>query len=369
MEKSADFIRKKEFHIVFKGYKPEEVDKFLDILSVEFDRLLKRNRELQDSLDKLKFENTEDDTDIKKVIQDALISAHKVAEDIKAQAKKEADSMINSNPTLPDVAVNSAYMGHEKEIQQGMPGINNEIKGTVIAKKDKNIKEAKQMVERAQIILGCLAGQQVQAVARTCRTRPNTVIKWRQRFVQRGLAGLHDAARPGATPVYGVDFRNRVLALLEQPPPAGQACWDGPAVAAALNSSTHAVWRVLRQEGICLQRQRSWCVSTDKEFAAKAADIVGLYLNPPQKALVISVDEKPSIQALERKTGYVETDNGKIVRGFKSTYKRHGTLNLFAALQVATGEIQTATTTLKRREEFLKFMDQMPINIQRDAGL
>lgn len=90
----------------------------------------------------------------------------------------------------------------------------------------------------------------------------------------------------------------------------------------------------LRGEGICLRRQRSWCVSTDPEFSAKAADIVGLYLNPPEKALVISVDEKPSMQALERSTGYVETDNGKIVRGFKSIYKRHGTLNLFAALQV-----------------------------------
>jgi transposase len=219
--------------------------------------------------------------------------------------------------------------------------------------------ESKQMIERAQIILGCLAGRRVKVVARTCRTRPNTVIKWRRRFAQRGLAGLRDAPRPGAKPVYGVDFRNRVLALLEQPPPAGQACWDGPAVAAALSGSVHAVWRVLRHEGICLQRQRSWCVSTDKEFAAKAADIVGLYINPPEKALVISVDEKPSIQALERRTGYVETDNGKIVRGLKSTCKRHGTLNLFAALEVATGQVKTAITQLKRREEFLQFMDQV----------
>jgi hypothetical protein len=114
---------------------------------------------------------------------------------------------------------------------------------------------------------------------------------------------------------------------------------------------------VLRKEGVCLQRQRSWCVSTDKQFAAKAADVIALYLNPPEKALVISVDEKPSIQALERATGYVETDNGKIVRGCKSTYKRHGTLNLFAALQVATGAITTSQTTLKRRAEFLQFMD------------
>ena len=107
-------------------------------------------------------------------------------------------------------------------------------------------------------------------------------------------------------------------------PPPGQACWDGPAVAAALNGSVHAVWRVLRQEGICLQRQRSWCVSTDKEFAAKAADVVGLYLNPPEKALVISVDEKPSIQALERKTGYVETDNGKLFAGLRAPISAMG---------------------------------------------
>ena len=90
--------------------------------------------------------------------------------------------------------------------------------------------ESKQMIERAQIILSCLTGQRVKEIARVCRTRPNTVIKWRQRFVQGGLAGLHDAPRPGAKPIYGADFRNRVLALLEQPPPAGQACWGSSPV-------------------------------------------------------------------------------------------------------------------------------------------
>lgn len=224
-------------------------------------------------------------------------------------------------------------------------------------------------MERARIILGCLAGQRVTEVARRCRTRPNTVIKWRARFAEKGLKGLEDAPRPGARRIYDEDFRNRVLATLEEPPPAGQAAWDGPAMAAAVKGSAHAVWRVLRKEGICLQRQRSWCVSTDKEFAAKAADIIALYLNPPEKALVISVDEKPSIQALERATGYVETDNGKIVRGFKSTYKRHGTLNLFAALQVATGEIKAAKTALKRREEFLQFMDQIVADAPADREL
>ena len=227
----------------------------------------------------------------------------------------------------------------------------------------------RQAVERARIILGCVAGNRVKEIARQCHTRPNTVIKWRVRFAQQGLKGLADAPRPGAKRVYDEAFRNRVLATLEQRPPAGQAAWDGPAVATAVHGSVHAVWRVLRKEGVCLQRQRSWCVSTDKQFAAKAADIIALYLNPPEKALVISVDEKPSIQALERATGYVETDNGRIVRGFKSTYKRHGTLNLFAALQVATGEIKTAKTTLKRRKEFLQFMDQIVADAPPDREL
>jgi transposase len=229
--------------------------------------------------------------------------------------------------------------------------------------------EAKQSVERAMMILGCLEGLAVQEVARRCQTRPNTVIKWRERFVRAGLKGLSDAPRPGAKRFYGEDFRNRVLATLEQPPPAGQATWDGPAVAAVVGGSVHAVWRVLRKEGICLQRQRSWCVSTDKQFAAKAADIIGLYLNPSEKALVISVDEKPSIQALERATGYVETDNGKIVRAYKSTYKRHGTLNLFAALEVATGAIRTSQTSQKRREDFLQFMDQIVAGFPADREL
>ena len=215
------------------------------------------------------------------------------------------------------------------------------------------------MVERAKIILGCLQGKAVKQIARELGIRPNTVIDWRKRFEREGMAGLHDRPRSGRRPEYGAEFRGRVLALLETPPPPGQATWDGPAVAKALEVSPHAVWRLLRKEGICLSRQRSWCVSTDPEFAAKAADIIGLYLNPPENALVLSIDEKPSMQALERSTGYVQTSNGKIVRGYKSTYKRHGTLNLFAALEIATGAIHGKTTKRKRRVEFLEFMDEL----------
>jgi len=215
------------------------------------------------------------------------------------------------------------------------------------------------LVERDKIIQRCLGGEPVKKIARELKVRPNTVIEWRRRFDAKGIAGLTDLPRSGKPPKYTVEFRNEVLAILEMPPPMGQSVWDGPAVAKHLGASVHAVWRVLRKEGICLSRQRSWCVCTDSEFAAKAADIVGLYLNPPENALVISVDEKPSMQVLERSTGYVETDSGKIVRGFKSTYRRHGTLNLFAALEVVTGAIHTEITKLKRRVEFLEFMDKV----------
>jgi len=223
-----------------------------------------------------------------------------------------------------------------------------------------------QLVERAKIIIKCLEGRPVNQIAKELDIRPNTVIDWRHRFEKEGISGLYDRARPGKPVVYGPEFRNKVLATLELSPPFGQASWDGPAVAKHLKTSVDAVWRVLRKEGICLSRQRSWCVSTDPEFSAKAADIIGLYLNPPKNALVLSVDEKPSIQALERKTGYVETNSGKIVRGFKSTYKRHGTLNLFAALEVATGAIHTQITKRKRRLEFLEFMDNVMTEISED---
>jgi transposase len=180
------------------------------------------------------------------------------------------------------------------------------------------IQEAR-MVERARIILACLEGKEIQQVARDIGTSIPTVGKWRRRFAQHGLAGLHDRPRSGKPATYDAAFRDRVLALLEQPPPKGLSHWDGPNVAATLGASVHAVWRVLRKEGIYLQRLRTWCVSTDPEFAPKAADVIGLYLNPPLNALVLSVDEKPSIQAIQRPSGYVETDNGAVVRAMKST--------------------------------------------------
>ena len=224
-------------------------------------------------------------------------------------------------------------------------------------------------MERARIILARLEGKEIQQVARELRVSVPTVSKWCKRFSFFGWRGLGDEPRSGKPAKYDAAFRNRVLALLEQPAPPGMSHWDGPAVAESLGSSVYAVWRVLRREGIHLQRHRSWCVSTDKEFAPKAADVVGLYLNPPLNAVVLSVDEKPGMQAIERPSGYVETDSGAVVRALKSTYKRHGTLSLFAALEVATGQVKTKITEYKKRADFQNFLEGVIAEQPADAEI
>ena len=220
------------------------------------------------------------------------------------------------------------------------------------------------LVERANIVLACLAGQRNDEIAARLQLQANTVGIWRKRFVALGIMGLHDKARSGKPPTYDPrELRERILKQLEWPAPVGQSSWDGATLAHALGVSDDAVWRVLRKEGIQLQRMRSWCVSTDPEFAAKAADVIGLYLGAPSNAIVLSVDEKPSIQALQRKVGYVYTSSGKLVRGMQSTYKRHGIVNLFAALNVATGVIQSKVTAVKKRLDFQAFLDDIVVDI------
>ena len=218
----------------------------------------------------------------------------------------------------------------------------------------------KRLHDRSIIILHCLENNTNLEIAKRLKISRFTVGKWRLRFKKYGIHGLRDAFRPGKPKTYKEDFRLKILKKIEQLPPKGQATWDGKSLAKAIgNCSSQYVWKIIRKEGIQLQRSRSWCVSTDKEFSTKSADIIGLYLNPPQNAIVLCIDEKPSIQAIERSRGYVMTSSGKIVQGLKSTYKRNGTLNLFAALNIATGHVKTQTTSRKTREDFQSFLDQI----------
>jgi transposase len=221
-------------------------------------------------------------------------------------------------------------------------------------------KNEHRMVERARIILLAHQGKTNQQIAEQLHTRTARVSKWRQRFGKDRMAGLSDAARPGKPATYDEIIEKRVLALLDESAPKGYSQWNGRLLAEALSGvSKDQVWRILRRHDICLERRRSWCISTDPEFGPKAADVVGLYLNPPENALVLAVDEKPSIQALERAQGYLRLPDGKAVNGFSHCYKRHGTTTLFAALEITTGLVKTAHYPRRRRREFLDFMNRI----------
>jgi len=211
---------------------------------------------------------------------------------------------------------------------------------------------------RARIVLLAAEDRSTRSIAATVGVVPFTVSTWRGRYAREGLAGLADRPRPGPTPKYTAETGRRILAVLEQPPPAGFGRWTGPLIAAELvDVHEQQVWRFLRDQRIDLDGKKSWCESNDAEFVAKAADVVGLYLAPPEDAIVLCVDEKPSIQALERAQGYLKLPNGRALSGMSHDYKRHGTTTLFAALDLATGTVAAAHTKRRRRVEFLAFMD------------
>lgn len=231
----------------------------------------------------------------------------------------------------------------------------------------KSRKQKSGMHLRVRMILQCIDGWKIIEIAKANRVTPATVMLWKNRYLKYGLEGLTDCVRSGRPAKYTQAFKAAVLAKLEEKPPTGYAQWDGPLLAAETGYSKHAIWRLLRAQCICLARKRSWCVSTDPLFAAKAADVVGLYLAPPETALVICVDEKPNIQALERSVGYAVSSDSKVVRALESTYKRNGTLNLFAALEVATGQIHGKTTepAKKTKKGFIEFMDELLLELPK----
>ena len=170
--------------------------------------------------------------------------------------------------------------------------------------------------ERARIILSAAQGCSNKEIARALNTREARVSKWRVRFEREGLSGLHDDFRAGRPLQAMENFRELLLTRLDEDPPEGFARWNGRLLAKSLGESADRVWRELRHLGISLQRRRSWCVSTDPQFSQKAADVIGLYLSPPDNGVVLSVDEKPCIQALERAQGWLRMPDGRSPTGF-----------------------------------------------------
>jgi len=215
-------------------------------------------------------------------------------------------------------------------------------------------------LKRARIVLLAAAGRSTRSIAKEVGVQPRIVSLWRHRYADHGLEGLQDKPRPGKQPIYTKATDKRILKLLDKPPPDGFARWTGPLLAGTLGDvDAQYVWRFLRSHKIDLAARKSWCESNDPNFTAKAADVVGLYVAPPAKAIVLCVDEKLSIQALERAQGYLKLPNGRALTGQSHDYKRHGTTTLFAALEVATGKIIAAHSKRRRRVEFLDFMNSV----------
>src|SRR5664280_674827 len=178
-------------------------------------------------------------------------------------------------------------------------------------------------LKRARIVLLAAAGRSTRSIAKEVGVQPRIVSLWRHRYADHGLQGLKDKARPGKQPIYTKATDKRILRLLDKPPPEGFARWTGPLLAEALGDvDVQYVWRFLRSNKIDLVARKSWCESNDPNFTAKAADVVGLYVAPPEKAIVLCVDEKPSIQALERAQGYLKLPNGRALTGQSHDYKR-----------------------------------------------
>ena len=214
--------------------------------------------------------------------------------------------------------------------------------------------------QRARIVLLAADGAATRAIGRKVGCTTGTASKWRVRYAELRFAGLDETGNRGSAAKYTTETTRRILRVLDLRPPDGYGRWTGPLIAKALGDvNVQQVWRVLRAQKIDLAARKSWCESNDPEFAAKAAEVVGLYMAPPENAIVISVDEKPSIQALERRQGYLKLPSGRALTGQSHDYKRHGTTTLFAALNVATGTVSGHQYKRRRRIEFLDFMNRI----------
>jgi transposase len=214
---------------------------------------------------------------------------------------------------------------------------------------------AQALAQRCRIVLACAEGQTNQQVAAAEGVDQVTVGKWRSRFVERRLDGLHDEPRPGKPRMIGdADVERVIVKTLEESPP-GATHWSTRSMAAATGMSQSAVSRIWRAFALKPHALQSFKLSTDPLFIEKVRDIVGLYLNPPEAAVVLCVDEKTHVQALERTAPILPLLPTTPARATHD-YRRHGTTNLYAALDVASGLVISDLTARHRAEEFRRFL-------------
>lgn len=229
-------------------------------------------------------------------------------------------------------------------------------------------KTAQALAMRARIVLTCAEGVENQEVAQRMGVHPMTVGKWRRRFLSHRVEGLRDEARPGAPrTVDDVRIEAVVTRTLESQP-QGSTHWSSRGMARDSGLSVSTVQRIWRAFGLKPHRQETYKLSTDPDFVAKVRDVVGLYVAPPEHAVVLCVDEKSQIQALDRNQAVFPMRPGQPERR-SHDYTRHGTTSLFAALDTATGKVIGQCYPRHRAKEFRTFLDEIEARVPRDLDV
>jgi transposase len=218
------------------------------------------------------------------------------------------------------------------------------------------------LVRRAQMILRMAAGESNSEVARRFRLSRPTVTMWRTRYRERGIAGLHNELKPGRPRTTDEERIATLINTALKARPKAKTHWSRRGLAEATGLSSTTVHRYLTLFGLQPHRTRSFKLSTDPFFIEKVRDVVGLYLNPPEHALVLCVDEKSQVQALQRTQPVLPMGLG-YVEGITHDYVRHGTTTLFAALNIANGTILAQCKPRHRHQEFLSFLRHIETNV------
>jgi transposase len=227
---------------------------------------------------------------------------------------------------------------------------------TVLERWARRPKSAQALAQRCRIVLAAAEGRSSKEIASALGCSRSTVGRWRGRFAQRGVDGLQDEPRPGKPRSIGDDDVERVIVKTLEEQPANATHWSTRSMAAATGMSQSAVSRIWRAFGLKPHQTQVFKLSPDPQFIDKVRDIVALYLNPPDAAVVLCVDEKSQIQALDRSAPVLPLLPGVPARQTHD-YVRHGTTNLYAALNLASGQVIAEMTPRHRAEEFRRFLN------------
>ena len=224
------------------------------------------------------------------------------------------------------------------------------------------------LVTRARIVLLASQGSSNKNIAEKVGLSPQSVCKWRQRFVHHGFDGLYDEMRAGRPRSISDEQVAALIRKTLDTKPRDGTHWTIRSIAKETQLSRPTVHRIWNAFGLQPHRQRSFKLSSDPFFIEKVRDIVGLYLNPPDKAMVLCVDEKSQIQALDRTQPLLPMGLG-YVEGVTHDYVRHGTTTLFAALDIATGQVITRCKSRHRHQEYLSFLKHVDTNVPQDLDI